>query len=409
MRASDIGAVSAPGAWPSPPSTWSFSVLREVESCPRRWALRASEYPTVWDGTGYPPLLSVKALEGQVIHETVKKIAAALSEGGCQSVREAASVEVLRALGGFTKVLNEVMEQVVGRHRGNPRMERVQEQVGAELLRAVPIMRQQVQSHLLHVDLVPRHSSLQPGDRRDAQAPLGNGSYSEIRLHSAPLNWVGIVDMLEVRDGKCAIWEFKSGTPDEKHQEQLRSYALLWIDDAVRNPAGFPAEKLILSYAERRLELAPLGAEALAALRDELKGRISAAAEASSEIPPPARPDPEVCRFCDVRHLCMEYWATMPTWKGSGDIAGGFGDVEVRVGSKRGPRSWDAVIVTSAWLPPLSPAVLTLSTTGDPSASGVASDLRARMLNVRLLQQPSDTEGPPLVCINTHSEVFRIG
>jgi len=80
------------------------------------------------------------------------------------------------------------------------------------------------------------------------------------------------------------------------------------------------------------------------------------------------------------------------------------------VGPKRGPRSWDAVIVTSAWLPRLSPAVLTLSTTGDPSASGLASDLRVRMLNVRLLQATQqDAEGPPLVCINMHSEVFRIG
>jgi hypothetical protein len=105
----------------------------------------------------------------------------------------------------------------------------------------------------------------------------------------------------------------------------------------------------------------------------------------------------------------MEYWAILPTWKRNSDSADGFGDIEVTVGPKRGPRSWDAVIVTSAWLPPLSPAVLTLSTTGAPSASGLASDLRARMLNVRLLQQPTDSEGPPLVCINMHSEVFRIG
>jgi len=215
--------------------------------------------------------------------------------------------------------------------------------------------------------------------------------------------------MLQIRDGKCSIWEFKSGTPDEKHQEQLRSYALLWIDDAVRNPARIPAESLVLSYADRRLELAPPGPEALAALRDGLRGRISAAAKASSETPPLARPDREKCRFCDVRHLCTEYWAILPTWKASGDFADGFGDIEVTVGPKRGPRSWDAVIVTSAWLPRLSPAVLTLSTTADPSVSGLTSDLRARMLNVRLLQQPTDAEGPPLVSINMHSEVFRIG
>src|SRR4051812_17115060 len=100
MDGSDIPAVSAPGAWPGLPSTWSFSVLREIESCPRRWALRAAEYPTIWDGAGYPPLLSIRGLEGQVIHEAVKKVAAALSEGGCQSARDGAAVEVLRGLGG---------------------------------------------------------------------------------------------------------------------------------------------------------------------------------------------------------------------------------------------------------------------------------------------------------------------
>src|ERR1035437_6208974 len=408
MHPSDPLAVSEPRAWPGLPSMRSFSVLREIESCPRRWALGAAEYPTVWDGTGYPPLLSVKALEGQVIHEAVKRIAAALSEGGCHSIRDSAAVEVLRDVGGFTKVLHRVIEQVVGRHRTNPRMARVQEQLGAALVREVPIMRQQVQSHLLHVDLAPRHSSRQPGNGRNAQAPLGDGSYSELRLHSEHLSWVGIVDMLQVGDGKCSIWEFKSGNPDEKHHEQLRSYALLWIDDKVRNPAGIPVEKLVLSYADRRFDLAPPGPEALAAFRDELRGRISAAARAGSETPPPARPDPEQCFFCDVRHLCKEYWAILPTWRRSSGIADEFGDIEVTVGSKRGPRSWDAVIVTSAWLPRLSPVVLTLTTTGDPSASGVASDVPARMLNVRLLQQPGDTEGLPLIYITTHSEVFRI-
>jgi hypothetical protein len=78
--------------------------------------------------------------------------------------------------------------------------------------------------------------------------------------------------------------------------------------------------------------------------------------------------------------------------------------VEVIVGSKRGPRSWDAVIITSAWRPGQSPVILT--TTGNQVVSGVATGTRARLLNVRLLQ-PAETD-VPLVCVSTYSEVFWI-
>ena len=123
------------------------------------------------------------------------------------------------------------------------------------------------------------------------------------------------------------------------------------------------------------------------------------------EQPPPARPNPENCRHCGVRHLCTEYWATLSTWRKGGDVVDEFGDVEVIVESTRGPRSWDGVLITSAWLPRQSRVVLT--TTGDPMVTGVASGMRARLLNVRLLQ--SGEIDVPLVCVSTYSEVFRSG
>src|SRR2546430_2535646 len=49
----------SPSTWPSPPTEMSVSTLRELEACPRRWALSSARYPEIWDRVGYPPKLNI--------------------------------------------------------------------------------------------------------------------------------------------------------------------------------------------------------------------------------------------------------------------------------------------------------------------------------------------------------------
>jgi hypothetical protein len=408
MHVSGTLPVLQPSGWPGPPSPWSFSVLKGIEDCPRRWALSAGTYPDVWDSTGYPPLINVKALAGQVIHEAIKKISSALMDAGCRSMRDGAAVPILRDIGGFTNVLNAIIERTVGRYRANPRVARVVDRSTAELIRDIPMMRQQVQAHLNRLTFVARRSSHHSTSGSAATGPLGDGSHSELKLQSTDLDWVGIVDLLQIADGQCWIWEFKSGSADDRHREQLHAYALLWADDKVRNPDNIPVGRLVLSYADRWFDIAPLAADAFAAFRTELRARVVAATKSVAQDPPVARPDPEKCRFCHVRHLCTEYWGVLQTPGIDGANAELLGDIEVVVGARRGPRSWDAAVVRSAWLPTQSPIILALSNNGSVAADVIVSGMHVRLLNVSRTDQV-ETEELPLVSITARTEIFTIG
>jgi hypothetical protein len=408
MQVAGTLPVIQPSHWPSRPSPWSFSVLKGIEDCPRRWALSAAAYPEIWDFTGYPPLMNVKALAGQVIHEAIKKISAALMDAGCGSMRESAAVPILRDIGGFTNVLNTILERTVGRYRANPRVARVLDRITAELIRDIPMMRQQVQVHLNRLTFGPRRSSYPSTSGSAARGPLGEGSHSELKLQSMDLDWVGIVDLLQINDGQCWIREFKSGSADERHREQLHAYTLLWADDKLRNPDNIPVGRLVLSYADRWFDITPLSADALAAFRTELRARVAAAAKSVTEDPPVARPGPEKCRFCDVRQLCKEYWDVLQTPGIAGATDDLLGDMEVVVSAQRGPRSWDAAVVRSAWLPRESPIILALSNTGSLAASVIASGMQVRLLNVSRTDQ-AETEERPLVSITARTEIFTIG
>jgi CRISPR/Cas system-associated exonuclease Cas4 (RecB family) len=397
MPPTPMFTIIEPKAWPAPPSAWHFSLLKEIETCPRQWALSAAAFPDLWDGSGYPPAVNTKALTGQVIHATISRVCVALAHAGCKQAGDANAVEALRTMGGFTAILRETIDRIIDRHRTNPRLCHTIERVRNDLLQEIPTMRQQVQRHLHRVTLMPRRPSATgaPGG-----GSLREGSYHELHLRAESLGFIGIVDLLQIESGQCTIWEFKTGAPDDRHTEQLRTYALLWAEDKNRNPDGIPVRRMMLSYNHHVQELQPSDPSGLLALRAELAKRISAAASAIRDDPPQAHPDPERCRFCDVRQLCPEYWAARATWHE--DEGREWGDVEARIGASRGPRSWDAVVIVATGIPKGTPVVLVLAHTS--SGASLCNGMQVRLLNVR----QAEIDGAITIGISTVTEIFSI-
>src|SRR5208282_6846346 len=101
-----------PVQWAPVPDWSSFWWLIEVETCPRRVALRTANYPALWDRTGYPPKPNVAALLGQIVHAAVGTITTTLRSRGVASVRDADAVSILRELGGFSQVISRVVNDV---------------------------------------------------------------------------------------------------------------------------------------------------------------------------------------------------------------------------------------------------------------------------------------------------------
>lgn len=386
--------ITSPRAWPAPPSPWNFSVLKEVEACPRRWALSSAAFPELWDGAGYPSAVNAKALAGQVIHAVVGQVSLAIADAGCSHVRDPTAIEVLRKMGGFSLLLRTAIDGIIERQRTNPRVQDTLELLRNDLLQEMPGMRQQIQQHLQHIILIGRRSVSFGGG-----GPLGEGSYHELRLHAELLDFVGIIDLLQIAQGHCTIWEFKTGLPDDRHLEQLRTYALLWTEDKHRNPNQMPIRRLVLSYGQNVNELAPPDANGLAALRTQLHDRIRNAIASVSSEPPVARPSTDNCKFCGVRHLCAEYWAALPTWQE--DDRQGWIDLEVRVGAVRGPRSWDAHVIVGGGNDKGTPVVLIMANTSP--AGPVDEGMQVRLLNVR----QNVVDGMTLIAISAFSEIFR--
>ncbi len=389
--------VITPSEWPAAPKMWHFSLLKEIETCPKQWALTSAEYPNLWDGHGYPPMANPRALAGQTVHATVSSVCNALSEAGCSHLSDVEVIQVLRKMGGFTAILTETIDRILDRQRSNPRMGHLIERFRNDLVQDIPAMRQQVQRHLNRISLIPRASSLTGAPHG---GKLWGGSYHELRLRDDSVSFVGIVDLLQIENRRCTIWEFKTGVPSDQHSEQLRTYALLWAADKERNPDGIPVSRMLLSYDDHVEDVAPPDPDTLSSLRVDLLKRREAALAAVSSTPPVANPVPEHCRFCSVRQLCSEYWVARMKWQEEGD--GTWVDIEVKVGASRGPRSWDALVVAATGIPKETPVVLVLAQT--ISHTVLQKGMHVRLLNVR----QGETEGVITVGISATTEVFGI-
>lgn len=396
MQPHFVGTTAGPEHWPQAPSPWSVSVLTQIKECPRRWALATAAYPSLWSGHGYPRLLPPSAIAGQVVHASIRRVASALAKGGCTSACDPGAASVLRCIGGLTSILHEEHERILERERDNPRVHDTIDRYRDEFTREIPALRQHVQEQVRRIPLTPRSGGAN-GDGSHTEV-LRDGSHHELRVRSLGLDFVGVLDLLTIAHGRCAIWEFKTGEVSDRHIEQLQVYALLWAEDD-RNPTHEAPEELVLSYEHHTYHVPSLSHDDIRALRADLRQRILDATTAVSQDPPPARPAPVHCAHCDVRQLCPEYWSGLSTWK-DGSLPPWWRDVEVRVGNPRGPRTWDAVLVRSQGVTSPSPIVLVH---GAPGVNHrVSSGLQVRLLGVRL----SVVDGITLVTMTTATQVF---
>lgn len=339
---SGLWGTAAPDSWPEPPVDMTVSTLLEIEACPRRWALSAGAYPSLWSGRGYPQKLTVASLAGTVVHLALEKIARALVDAGCGSVQEPAAVETMKALGGYTKVLESCVQVVQARTASNPRAARVSGYIDRRLRAQVPELRARTQRLISTVRLTqPSGVSFKGREGREAQrGPLNSGVYGELELRAPAIGWKGKADLLVLAPTFCELTDFKTGTPDEAHKFQLRVYALLWNRDVELNPTQRHVDKLTLAYFGGQQDVSVPTESEFVELEAEVISRRDAAVRSVTSYPPEARPSPDNCAFCSVRHMCDEYW-TSDREMAVDDSS--FGDIEVIITGRHGPSSWDAV------------------------------------------------------------------
>jgi hypothetical protein len=332
---------------PGAPRYWSYSSLKEVEGCPRRYSLSRASYPDLWEHRGYPQAPIPAALFGDVIHRAIELILQALVGAGCSAAKSAEAVTVLKSLGGYTAVAERVLAGRLAQLDGNPRLRGEQRRrLERELGGRMPHARAEIQGYLSRIPPLPR-ATLAPacgetesGDVRRARdrREIAHGPYPELELVAESLRLVGRVDLLTLQKDGARITDFKTGAEDPSHQEQLLTYALLWARDQVVNPNRLPCRDLRAAYPSREAVFPLPNDTALGELESDLTARIQAADEAVEATSPDARLS-DRCRFCGVRPLCADYWdhrsaTRVPSTDGE------WFDLEGTVASQHGAKSW---------------------------------------------------------------------
>ncbi|MCA9693320.1 MAG: PD-(D/E)XK nuclease family protein [Myxococcales bacterium] len=381
-----------------------MTTLGGIESCPRRWALGAADYPELWSGRGYPPRVQLNALSGTVVHLALEVITKAMVKAGCPSLQDPKALQVMKDLGGYTKVVNDCIGRTIERLASSPRVRRILEYAARSLRAQVPELRTRAQTMLCRLRL-PRLQVQSPrGGAPKMRGPLTAGTFPELDLRAGRIRWKGKADLLVLSPDTCEITDFKTGAPSEEHQFQLRVYALLWSLDADLNPDRRRVDRLILAYRSGEVEVTAPTESELDALEMLLVARRDAAHQTVSVHPPEARPAPKHCRYCNVRHLCTDYWMpeTQRRMVQEGDERA-FGDAEVTITGRHGPSSWDARVEVSQDIAAGKPAVV--RTSGDlPLRAGA----RLRLLDAAITIDGEDNSQPVVITFGALSEAYAV-
>jgi len=408
-RRLDTGIESSAALLPDPPAYWSYSSLREAGACPRRYALSRARYPDLWDGAGYPRVPRVPALLGDIVHDALDVIVSALTASGCGTVRSAEAVAVMRALGGYTAVIEAAAAKRLAGLAGNPRVgEDLRRRIGRAVQAQVPEARYQVQAYIARTALGPaRKAAGAPGAAAGApgpsaasgRQPLGPGAHAEAMLRSAQPRLTGRIDLLRVSETGAAITDYKTGSESPSHRDQLELYALLWDLDQESNPGGLPATSLTAAYPDRDLTFSAPDDAGLRAIEDKVTVAVKAAdAEISSDAPR-AVPSPDNCGSCDVRQLCADYWAVAAP--GLANLADGTRfDCQGLVSTVNGPRSW--------WLRLDGDGQPELLVRSSPAGPGLQPGRRVRIMGLRADIDPEAEQGTIAASAGVTSEVFTM-
>ncbi len=433
----------APAAWPDPPRRMSYTLLRDIEACPLRWALRRGEYPDVWTGEGYPSAPPLATIAGQLVHGTLERILRAVGRpsndrnGSISTWTSDESlarvVAALRALGGITAVLESLLTDVVRDWTGNPRLAPRAKEWESELRRELPALRRRVQQLLsqVEVDNVASMAVGSEGVRPEADLNEGEGVahalvpgiYAEVPLNDLELKWYGKADLLRLAPpevdgdatGECEIVDFKTGEPKEDHSLQLRIYALLWAHDRRLNPGGKLASRLTLIYQTRAISVPPPtdGAE-LSALSAQLRERSTGAQATVEYNPPEARPSRVACEWCDVRHMCRAYWepATLSAITPPTSAVDGRMDVELSILKEQGVWSWLGRVMATGALTadvPLNSVVLVRARAHDTHFTHLfAEGARVRVTAGQYLAPTEESGGLPVIALTRSTEAFVV-
>ena len=292
------------------PSHLSFSAIQEIESCPVKWIFSHSYYTDI--AGAYPRKPVGAAINGQIVHRALEHFGTALDEASNPlpnseqyfSVREAFSVRT---------VIRKEREHLFAGLVRNPRANLSLLEKEVEVDPCINAFKRLCGRYTFSHATVSGYSDVrqQPFVGAHIHRPSGVAvppllCEHWIELADPPI--CGRIDLVVTSNRGDSIVDYKTGKQQPDHAEQLDFYALLWAKSHRRN---IIARSVIYSNGDR-LDLGVLSAEELQNIARKCSRRSSSAMAAITNAPP-ALPDGDKCKRCDVRQLCPQYWQSSST------------------------------------------------------------------------------------------------
>ncbi len=406
--------VELPEKFGSPPERMSASTLKEIESCPRKYALRRAAYPKIWNGFGYPSKPTLKGLEGIIVHSSIEQIVKALKHADCPSISDEIFVKTMRSLNGYSGVLENQLEKISNELIANPRLNYKGSQIIYNLKDSFPLLREQLQGQISKLTFENEAKTTNYSNFDNSIHSLSNGIHSEVELNAPDLGWYGKVDYLHLSADKCEIADFKTGERKPEHIFQINIYNMLWILDKKQNPNSVPITRLTLSYKNGDLEIPPLVDYEVEDFIAEVKQRTSSAKSQILQLTPEAKPSVDNCKYCFVRQLCTAYW-TQDTQNFLEEESlrltaqkKNYIDIEIQLENSIAEHLWYAKTLICGNIAPQTQLLVRFAPSNLQFPVELKSGLQLRLLDVSLLQQKDEELSVQTVSANWQSEIFII-
>jgi CRISPR/Cas system-associated exonuclease Cas4 (RecB family) len=312
MDAATFSRMSGPTAWPDAPDIFSFSALREIEGCPRRWQLQHAQWG---EHPGLPRRANERALVGTIVHSVNEALMEQLADRGLPAIGSAAYLEGVKAAAVHESIRTR-MREIEDVHRDHPRDPgfRFRASVRDIANEALRLFQAQYVRVVERVGPSRSPAGGVGGSTSLATKLRARGVLTEVWLSPPNLSVRGQVDLLVRDEGGTRIVDLKTGAVRPEYWEQLTLYAVLWW----RTTGEVPAALEIAHPAGR--EQRALSQTDLARAERELQDRLANARAVLGDTPAVARPG-AACGHCTGRAFCDPYWSSTAGGSRSGELA----------------------------------------------------------------------------------------
>ncbi len=171
----------------------------------------------------------------------------------------------------------------------------------------------------------------------------------ERRLDDQASGLFGTPDRVEEAGGRLRVVDLKSGIGQKEMTSGQRRQLLIytWL---VGRAAGRVPDDLVILDVKGEEHVVPVAADAVQAVVDEAKSAVAAFNAVIAGPRVPGSPEPEVCRWCEFRVVCGDFWEARESDWPTHDIAGAVTAVEgarVELSPVEGGR--DRVATAGGW------------------------------------------------------------